>query len=486
MLEGAVQAIMSVVFGTVLGAISFVSFPIIGALQAGLTGLIAGGIVGSIVGFLTTISGLVNGVIQLLRGTLGTWHAIQAFSEGKIWSPVNGKWCEYSIGDEAKELSSTRKQSTVKDETYYEILEVAFDASSKEIKRAYFRLAKVYHPDKNPDDEGTAEKFLKLHTAYQTLMDDDLRAAYDTFGAIPENGGRPMDPYVFFAILFGSQLVEPFIGELAVASLLDFLIKLTMMESATLEMNDLKILWDDSEFKSRKRQLEIAQNLVSRIERFVDGAQSASEFKEQCFLEAGDIGQTAFGTRFLASIGTAFKLEAGQYLSYHISILTLPIGLFNSANRWKNKIRNRIRTLCKTVTVIQSTLQQTETTEDSASSRRLLVTLEDIHELLPVILEMAWAYNELDIAHTVHGACWRIFLDSDVTSHERLRRAEAIQIMGKEFVRLSHSVANAKTCTDSPVEASEIMARLEVAFKLAQQKVCWSYYMECDHVDCLQ
>jgi hypothetical protein len=94
---------------------------------------------------------------------------------------------------------------------------------------------------------------------------------------------------------------------------------------------------------------------------------------------------------------------------------------------------------------------------------------------------MAWAYNEQDIAHTVNGACWRIFLDNGATFDERLRRAEAIQMLGDEFARLGKSVAKAKTCSErTPAEANEIMARLEVAFKLAQQKVR-SFLVDISH-----
>lgn len=97
-------------------------------------------------------------------------------------------------------------------------------ATAKEIKRAYYRKAKDVHPDKNPNDAEAAGKFLLLHSAYQTLSDDEARARYDSWGRTSTRQG---DPYVFFEVLFGSQLVEPF-GQLAVASFsfLDGLLRL--------------------------------------------------------------------------------------------------------------------------------------------------------------------------------------------------------------------------------------------------------------------
>ncbi len=66
---------------------------------------------------------------------------------------------------------------------YYEVLGVSKDASEAEIKKAYRRLAKKYHPDLNKDNkEEAAEKFKEISEAYEVLMDKDKRARYDRFG----------------------------------------------------------------------------------------------------------------------------------------------------------------------------------------------------------------------------------------------------------------------------------------------------------------
>ncbi|WP_025729465.1 molecular chaperone DnaJ [Atopobacter phocae] len=64
---------------------------------------------------------------------------------------------------------------------YYEVLGVAKDASSQEIKRAYRKLSKTYHPDINKADDA-AEKFKEISEAYEVLSDDQKRAAYDQYG----------------------------------------------------------------------------------------------------------------------------------------------------------------------------------------------------------------------------------------------------------------------------------------------------------------
>ena len=71
---------------------------------------------------------------------------------------------------------------------YYEVLEISRDATGAEIKKAYRKLALKYHPDRNPDDKESEEKFKLINEAYQVLSDDEKRAIYDRYGKEGLNG----------------------------------------------------------------------------------------------------------------------------------------------------------------------------------------------------------------------------------------------------------------------------------------------------------
>ena len=74
---------------------------------------------------------------------------------------------------------------------YYQILGVDRNASEKEVKAAYRKLARKYHPDVNPGDKASEEKFKEVSEAYEVLSDKDKRTKYDQYGQYWEQMGQP-------------------------------------------------------------------------------------------------------------------------------------------------------------------------------------------------------------------------------------------------------------------------------------------------------
>ncbi|HHW10059.1 MAG TPA: molecular chaperone DnaJ [Firmicutes bacterium] len=81
---------------------------------------------------------------------------------------------------------------------YYEVLGVGKDAGEEEIKKAYRRLARKYHPDVNKDDPQAAEKFKEATEAYKILSNPETRAKYDQMGHAAFEGQFEGDPFSGF------------------------------------------------------------------------------------------------------------------------------------------------------------------------------------------------------------------------------------------------------------------------------------------------
>ena len=73
---------------------------------------------------------------------------------------------------------------------FYKALGVSKDASADEIKRAYRKLAKQYHPDRNPGDESAEDRFKEVGEAYQVLSNEEDRKQYDAIRALSGGGPR--------------------------------------------------------------------------------------------------------------------------------------------------------------------------------------------------------------------------------------------------------------------------------------------------------
>jgi DnaJ-class molecular chaperone len=74
---------------------------------------------------------------------------------------------------------------------YYEVLGVQREASEDEIKKAYRKLARQYHPDRNPGDKQAEVRFKEIQDAYDVLSDKNKRAQFDRFGFVGPDGGIP-------------------------------------------------------------------------------------------------------------------------------------------------------------------------------------------------------------------------------------------------------------------------------------------------------
>jgi len=104
---------------------------------------------------------------------------------------------------------------------YYEVLGVSKSASQDEIKKAYRKVAMQYHPDRNPGDKASEEKFKEAAEAYEVLNDNEKKSQYDRFGHNAfgngrggfNGGGMNMDDiFSQFGDIFGEDAFGSFFG----------------------------------------------------------------------------------------------------------------------------------------------------------------------------------------------------------------------------------------------------------------------------------
>ncbi|XP_056125716.1 dnaJ heat shock protein family (Hsp40) member A3b [Rhinichthys klamathensis goyatoka] len=142
---------------------------------------------------------------------------------------------------------------------FYNVLGVPRTATQKDIKKAYYQLAKKYHPDTNPDDPGAKEKFAKLAEAYETLSDELKRKQYDTYGSAGPSasgagqqqywrGGATVDPEELFRKIFGEFTGGRGFGDLnsMFEQAPEFVMELTFTQAAKGVNKEITVNIDDA------------------------------------------------------------------------------------------------------------------------------------------------------------------------------------------------------------------------------------------------
>jgi len=504
---GLSSGLKSVVKGTAAGVASLIAQPIVGAQQDGVRGFVSGLGTGVASVVALPLMGVAVGAYQVSRGVVNSAEAVSSAQQGKIWDEQKREWYLYYLGKEwedvlreetereGKKDSSSQKyenERQVKDREYYDMLKVSTNATQGEIKKAYYKEARKCHPDKNPDDPAAAENFQTLGHAYQILSNEDSRKNYDKNGKCENNADeaqQQMDPLVFFAVMFGSHLVEPYIGELWIANTADTLMKdvVDQSQSDTVEDEADELLGkkgneasDEVEFRQRKREVKCAMNIVKRISDFVNGNESDETFTLSCQEEAVNIVKGSFGDVFCTTIGFSLQVEAEEFLGFKTSFL----GMDGHAARARKGIKsmgNNMHILnagVKAVSKGQKAMKEVESVQrgmqegQELNAEQQAELTEKMEESLPAILELAWAINVRDISKTLKEVCRKIFTDAGVDQEMRMKRAESVQILGREFLAIGKiSGGGLKGIDPEDIKARAAVAAMTTMAKAQGQEV---------------
>ena len=536
---GFSSGLKSIGKGTVAGVVSLVAQPIAGAQQGGVTGFFSGLATGVCSAVALPVTGVCVGAYQMGRGVVNSGEAVKASRLGMQWDHEKREWVYYYLDEDAKEVEKLEAErdgkktasgetggagtggslteKKVKDREYYDLLGVSTSATSGEIKKAYYKEARKVHPDKCPNDPDAAGKFQALGHAYQILSNEQSRAAYDKNGppdTTADMSGE-IDPYTFFAVMFGSALVEPYIGELWIASTADTVMKDAQTQQAMVDAEKAEsseeemaknlanraALSEEAKLKQRKREVKCALHIRGRIDPFMNDEMTPEQFRESCQEEAEKIAKTSFGPTFLTTIGFALEVEADEYLGFATSFL----GLEGHAARFKKKSNQMSTNLhiasagikamsagqkaCQEVEKVQQTMAKAKegaggeeaeasgTDENSAGAApggmlemdaaQAALAQAKLEESLPAILELAWAVNCRDITRTLKVVCKKLFNDASLDIEGRHKRAQAVKILGSVFYNVGQSHGG-----DNPnlQDVEHMKARAEVAVMTTMAK----------------
>jgi len=328
--------------GVMLGLAGVVVQPYEGLRDGGVMGCFRGVVLGLFTGLLFSITGLGTGIFQAVRGVVATPRAVCMAHKGQRWDNELGNWGEpkvYSLPEEAAQVlaegddyeaeeaaglgasgsggpsSSSRGPRPARhvvDTYYYDRLGVTASASEREIRRAYFSLSRQWHPDKT-SDPNAKECFQAISEAYQVLSDKERRRAYDMQGR-PGAGESFVDAQIFFNVLFGADLLVPFVGQLRLGEVFDANILSGLGEEgsdATAGIFD-----DDGEKAIRQvqRQVQLAMGLVERLDPYVSGASSSFSSDSRAEVR-GILQRDATLDRFFNEIGWVYRNRAELHLA---------------------------------------------------------------------------------------------------------------------------------------------------------------------------
>jgi len=396
---------------------------------------------------------------------VGTADNVVNKAQGKRWNQVENKWVIDNLAEEetgVKDLpkddddilkvkddelekgdaaaATAEGSSAVKDMEYYEVLGVAADASSGQIKKAYYISARKYHPDKNPSEEAKV-KFQAIGEAYQVLSDKKLRKVYDKEGKDGLSGDRTevavgnVDPSLVFTFLFGNDSFNDIIGRLSLVT------QTLIGGSSNPEQFTRKQLIE----LERRRVVRLAVSLRECIQAFVDGDEEGS--KAMWTSQGEELVEVRYGEQILNTVGKCYTLVAKEVMG-----------------SWSEGLDAKVQANQMKMDAGIKAAQAGRDTQDSAARGG------GEEDALPHMIEMMWNITVIDISATIREVVMKVLKDVSVPDATRKKRAEAVQQLGGIWENLKSNKSDGMQASVRNLYASATRAAMEKTLNKARSE----------------
>jgi len=329
--------------------------------------------------------------------------------------------------DDTNQHPSADGNSTVKETLYYDVLGVPVDAVESKIKRAYYRKARKYHPDRNKDgnEEEAKELFQKIAEAYQVLSDPILRKQYNKEGEAGLSGDKTeinpsdIDPSLIFTMLFGSDDFLPIIGRLSMAT-------------ATLATDEGTL-----QELERRRIIRLSIALLDRIN---TGTTTNDENEMQWKEEAKRLVECRYGEQILNLVGKLYKLFVEQVIGSYKE------GMDAKMDETKMRVNTTVKAMEGAKKMMEGGDAMTE-------------------EKLPDYIETVWNMTVMDITSTIREVIFTILYDHSNKNNKELRHQR-----GDAIKRLGHIYETQKATSNNTQQKQSVRTMFQSATQAAMEK----------------
>lgn len=296
------------------------------------------------------------------------------------------------------------------DTGYYDVLEIPKTATAGEVKKAYYKLALVYHPDKNPDDPDADAKFKAISEAYEVLSDPTKRETYDKYGKAGLSSGDDDDGAQMRAMmrmLFGAGAFDDCFGELSFAVSCDEEFQGLSPEAQVQHMQKLQ----------ETKLAELVAHLRARLKGYKEGS---AGWKARVTEDVAEKLQAPGGASLLHAIGYVYKQEAKQFGSSKAKAALASTSAFF----------HNVKVAAKTVSAVAQ-LEAANQRAEKEALRTGQTSADTMATMMTSGMKTVFRMGLLEVEMTCRQVCAALM--AEMAKEERVEAAAALEEVGAIF-----------------------------------------------------